>query len=248
MARIEIAVEMKGIYSYEAASYAGYGCETHYIYNMVGEDGKVYVWKTTTFMVLEVEDENGWLTKRNGKTYSTSKINKGDKLVIAATVKGEGEYNGQPQTILTRVSVKERTFKAETFEERQARIAAEKAEKAKAQLESLQDGDFVWQMPYKQFKEHYADCETVVGSFLPVDHQVRRYAALITVIIRNGRLKASGVRGEHYSGYRLRNQDGEQVVYRAVKEENAIRRAEKEFGGVWTCIKVYEYDRERAFI
>ena len=63
----------------------------------------------------------------------------------------------------------------------------------------------------------------------------------IAVIIRVGRLKASGVRGEHYSGYELENEVGSHIVYRAVKEENAIKRATKEFGGNWECVKIYNY-------
>lgn len=242
MARIELTVKMNGIYSYERAAY-GYGTETAYIYNMVDENGVVYVWKTTTFMVLEVEDENGWLTKKNGKTYNTAKINKGDKIKIKATVKGESEYNGQPQTELTRVAVIERIFAAETWEQRQKRIKAEKEAHAEEQRNSLEGEDFIWRMPYKQYKEHYSDCETVAGSFRRED----RRPCTIEVIIREGRLKASGVRGEHYSGYRLQNEEGEQVVYRAVKEENAIKRAEKEFGGEWECIKVYEYETREWF-
>lgn len=99
----------------------------------------------------------------------------------------------------------------------------------------LSGEDFIWRMPYKQYKEHYSDCETVAGSF-----ERREFRpCTIEIIVREGRLKASGVRGEHYSGYRLENENGEQVVYRAVKEENAIRRAEKEFGGHWEVYKIY---------
>lgn len=222
--RIEIAVEMKGIYEFRAKSY-GYGFETRYIYNMMDEDGTVYVWKTK--LLMHVND-------------SPQRINKGDKIVIIASVKGESKYDGQPQTELARVKVKERTFKAETWEEKQARIKAEKEQKAQEQRDSLQGEDFIWRMPYRQYKQHYSDCETVVGSYKSAECY-GKIPPTIEVIVREGRLKASGVRGEHYSGYRLQNDDGEQIVYRAVKEENAIRRAEKEFGGHWHCIKVYEY-------
>ena len=51
--RFEATVTMKGIHSYEAPAY-GYGTETRYIYNMIAEDGTVYVWKTTSFMTMEV--------------------------------------------------------------------------------------------------------------------------------------------------------------------------------------------------
>jgi len=238
--RIEATVTMKGIYSYEAATYTGWSTETRYIYNMVAEDGTVYVWKTTSFMGLEVEadEERGHIRKANGKWYNFSRINKNDIITIKATVKGESEYKGQKQTELTRVKVVSRQFAAETYEEMIARKEAEKQARIDAQIASIKGDDFIWRMPYKQYKEHYADCETVEGSF---DRKPYR-PATIEVIVREGRLKASGVRGEHYSGYKLENADGEMVVYRAVKEENAIRRAEKEFGGSWKCIKVYEYN------
>lgn len=241
--RIEATVTMKGIYKYEAPAYTGYGYDTHYIYNMVAEDGTVYVWKTTTFMSLKYEAENGCKTDAKGRSWAYSLINRGDVVTIKATVKGEGEYKGQKQTELTRVKVVSRQFKAETYEEMIARKEAEKQARAAAQRASLKDGDRLWRMEYRQYKEHYADCETVEGSYEKRD----RRPATIEVIIREGRLKASGVRGEHYSGYRLQNADGEQVVYRAVKEENAIRRATKEFGGVWECIKIYQYERNEWF-
>lgn len=243
--KIQVEVTMQGIYSYEAPAY-GYGMETRYIYNMVAKDGTVYVWKTTVFMGIEIPDENGNFTDRRGRKYSFSKVNKGDKLVIAGSVKGQGEYKGQPQTELTRVKVKERTFEAETWEMIQERRKAEKEAKAEEQRGSLTGKDFIWTMPYKQYKEHYSDCETVTGSYnehLREREMTRRYIpATIDVIIREGRLKNSGVRGEHYSGYEVQNENGMKVVYRAVKEENAIRRAEKEFGGEWKCTKIYHYD------
>ena len=246
MARIESTVTMKGIYSYERAAY-GYGTETAYIYNMVAEDGTVYVWKTTSFMVLEFEDEKGWITKKNGKTYNTAKINKGDIIRIKATVKGQSEYKGQMQTEVNRVTVLERTFKAATPEEIMAQKEAEKKAKKAEQLASIGANDFLWEMPYRQYKEHYGDCETLIGSYDNHEKESlnsrRRIAPTIVVIIREGRLKNSGVRGKHYSGYELKNANGERIVYRAVCEGNAIRRAEKEFGGEWKCTKIYDYKR-----
>ena len=239
MARIEIAVTVKNIYSYEAPAY-GYGYETRYIYNMVAEDGTVYVWKTAACMSLEIEDQNSNFANARGKKVAYSRINKDDKIVITASVKGQSEYKGQPQTEVNRVKVVERTFKAKTWEEIQEERRVEREHKAQEQRDSLSGEDFIWRMPYKQYKEHYSDCETVAGSF-----ERREFRpCTIEVIVREGRLKASGVREEHYSGYKLENKEGEQVVYRAVKEENAIRRAEKEFGGTWECIKIYDYSRE----
>lgn len=219
--RLELAVEMKGIYSYTAPAY-GYGVETRYIYKMVTDCRNVYVWKTTAIMSV-----------------GDSPVNVGDKLVIVGTVKGESEYRGEKQTELTRVKVKERTFRGKTWEEIQREREEAKERKAQEQRDSVQGMDIIWTMTYKQYKEHYSDCETITGSF----RREMGRPATIQVIIREGRLKASGVRGKHYSGYVLENaEDRKRVVYRAVSEENAIKRAEKEFGGgEWKCVKIYQY-------
>lgn len=226
MARITLEVTMMNIYSFEAPAY-GYGYETRYIYTMQDQEGKQYVWKTTAYMGYETEAEDGWIIKGEKKLAFIA-INKGDVIKIAATIKSEGEYKGVPQTELTRVKVIERTFKAKTPEEIRAEKEAEAKAKKQEQLDSIQGGDFAWTMPYKQYKEHYSDCETVTGSF--ERHQNR--PATITVIIREGRLKASGVRGEHYSGYEFKfTEDGKEwtITYRAVKEENALKRLMKDF-------------------
>ena len=235
MARINVQVTMQGIYSYEAPSYAGYGMDTHYIYNMVDEDGVVYVWKTTTFMGMYVEAEDGHFYMR-GRNYNFEPINKGDVIGIRATVKGESEYKGQPQTEINRVKVLYRIFKAKTWEEVQEEKRAAREQKAKEQAESLHGEDFIWRMPYRQYKEHYSDCETVEGSF---ERRMDR-PSTIEVIVRAGRLKASGVRGKHYCGYALINENNEQLVYRAVCEENAIKRAMKEYPSKeWKVLREY---------
>lgn len=248
MARIEITATMANKYEYSSPSYAGYGYDTHYIYTLTGEDGKTYVWKTTTFLVLknyDVDPKTANFTDRNDRPYMPVAINKGDVLRIKATVKGEGEYKGQPQTELTRVSVIERLFAAKTPEEiRAEKEAAEEARK-KEQLDSLQDGDIVMKMPYRQYKAHYADCETVIDSY-----EMIRGHAYIKVIVRDGRLKASGVRGETYSGYEISYKEGEKTyraVYRAVSEENALKRFRKEYGYDGECTKVYNYAHHRYF-
>lgn len=242
MARIELTVKMNGVYSYTRAAY-GYGYETAYIYNMEAEDGTVYVWKTTAVMAERVQTESAFdyaEIDSKGRKWVYNLINKDDVVRIKATVKGQSEYKGQPQTELTRVAVVERIFAAETWEEKMARKAAEEKAKAKEQIESLSGEDFAWRMPYKQYKEHYSDCETVAGSF---ESASRNGVATIIVIVREGRLKASGVRGMHYSGYRLQNEAGELVTYRAVSEETAIRRANSEFPNhEWEVIKVFRYN------
>lgn len=217
--RIEVVVTMKNIYSYERPAF-GYGSETAYIYTMVDEDENVYVWKTTSFMTEKFRDEkNGWEIDAKGRKWNYRKIDRKDIIRIKATVKGHGEYNGQPQTELTRVKVMEVIFKAPTAEQ------IKKDRKAE-QLASIKSEDEIWKMSYKRYKEHYSDCETVIDSF----ERDRNGYTSIKVIIRQGRMKKSGVRGESFAGYELTwIANGEKCIstFRAVSEENAIKQLKK---------------------
>lgn len=248
MARIQLSVEMKGIYSFEVPAY-GYGMETRYIYNMVGEDGTVYVWKTSKFWCCPIYgvDTIGHNTDSQGRAYVPSRIVKGDKLIITATVKGQEEYKGEQQTLLTRVKLVERVFHAESWEEAQERKAQERKQQKQEQLNSIKGGDMIWRMPYKQYKEHYSDCETVIDSYDNGEKAQSRYAeATVQVIIREGRLKASGVRGKHYHGYTFRftfdGKTGTQT-FRAISEETALKQLSKSFKGATDIEleKVYQY-------
>lgn len=234
MTRIDkTPVTLTGVYQYSAPSYSGYGYETRYIYTMTADDGTVYVWKTTAFMSVQVPytGKEGMhnFEDRKGNPIDYAPVNKGDRIVISASIKGDGEYNGQPQTELTRVSVKEILSKGKTKEEIEAEREAERKAKRQEQLDTLGDGDFIWRMPYKQYKERYADCETVIGSYEKTNY----YPATIQVIIRRGRLVPSGVRGQHYSGYEffVYLEDGSKIrtCYRAVSEDNAQKRCEKDY-------------------
>ena len=76
-------------------------------------------------------------------------------------------------------------------------------------------------MPYRQYKQHYADCQTVKGSY-------NTYNKTIKVIIPDGRMKKSGVRGERFHGYILYFIDKKdnkvyRCSYRAVSKENAMK-------------------------
>lgn len=243
MERIEAVVTMKGIFKFSVPSFGGWSTEDRYIYNMVAEDGTVYVWKTGTFMCIKVLDEvHGWDIDSKGRKLAHHAINRDDVIRIKASVKGVGEYKGEQQTELTRVTVVERIFKAKTEEELAEERAAERAQRRQAQIESLQGADFLWTIPYRQYKEHYADCETLAGSYDKRDNA----PAEITVIIREGRLKPSGVRGMHYHGYEFHYvEDGKKfrACYRAVSEENALRRLMKECPNATgiTPGKIYDY-------
>ncbi len=220
--RITTIVTLVGEYSFANRFNPYLGNTT--IYKMQDAEGKVYVWKTSSCLQYD-----------NGNDDDYRAIIKNDVIEITASVKGEREYKGEPQTELTRVKVnkvvKEHITKA-------LRIANLKKE----QMESLGEGDRLWEMPYRQYKEHYADCETLAGSYREIERG-RDAGSYITIILREGRLKASGVRGEHFSGYLCENEIGEKVTYRAVSEENAVKRATKEFPEhTWEVVKVYRYE------
>ena len=215
MARLETEVKLVYETSYGRKSFSGYGWDTVHVYTMVAGD-KRYVWKTTGFLKKEtvVGDEV--------ETYFP-KV--GDVLKIRATVKGETEYKGKPQTELNRVNVVEVVLRYKDI-------------KRAEQLESIKGMDFIWyRMPYKQYKKHYSDCETVIDSYTEYEDR----PATVDVIIREGRLKASGVRGKHYLLILLENESGQLQSYQAMSVENALTRAEKELGGSWNVKNIQQY-------
>ena len=245
MARIQLEVKMKGIYSFEAPAY-GYGFETRYIYTMEGQDGTIYVWKTTAVLFAKTQTDSTYdyaEIDSKGRKWVYDKIRKDDELIIKATIKGESEYKGQPQTELSRVSLVERTFRAKSDEEIAAERKAERIAKKQEQLEGIRREDFIWRMPYKQYKEHYSDCETVIDSYEKRDYT----PGTIEVIIRAGRLVPSGVRGQCFHGYEFHvtDEDGKKYrqCYRAVCEDNALRRCKKEFPNALEIVpgKIYDY-------
>ena len=235
--RITVSAKVAGKHYYDAPAFgAPWKNETHYIYTFTADDGKVYVWKTTSFPVIS--DPN------TGRAHDS--IDKGDEIVFSAGVKGESEYKGVPQTELTRVKIVSRSFRAEREYERKERLEREREARKAALLESITDGDRIIKMDYRQYKEHYADCETVPGSYgEKYDARGYKYGnPTIDVIVRAGRMKNSGVRGKHFSGYEIEfTLDGKTgfAPYRAVCVENAIKQAQKDFptGADFHCRRIY---------
>lgn len=231
--KITADVTVVGIYEWTNYSFSYYG-SIQRIYTMKDSDGNIFVWKTSSCMSVIIGKN------RNGVDVWHS-IGKNDKIQITGTVKDHSIYKDEEQTVLTRCKFK--------LIERQITYEEKKQAKQEAQLATLSGGDFVWEMPYKQYKEHYSDCETIYGSY--DDHaEEMRYTqgiipATISVIIREGRLKASGVRGEHFSGYQMENELGQKCTYCAVSEENALKRVQKEFPDhTWKCTKIFKYTRK----
>lgn len=225
----KITVEAVYKKSYEYYTHYTYYGETHSIHVFEDAEGNCIVWNTTGI----VSDRN-YVNARG----DVQPIFYGSKVLITATVKAHAEYKGTKQTSISRPRFKVVNL-GKSPEEIQREKDAEKEERKKSQLESLVDGDFVWEMTYRQYKQHYSDCETIIDSYRCDEYD----PATISVIIRAGRLKNSGVRGKHYSGYEFTTDAGMKICYRAVSEENAKKRLIKDYpeGKYWECTHIYRY-------
>ena len=230
--RITIKGILSGEYSFERPSFGyGYGTETVTIYKISSEDGKVYVWKTTGSLSKQVEvpfETRGAYLYDSDKhvAYMLESPDKGDAVKITASIKGESEYKGEMQTELQRVKLLDIIRKEEV-----------KVELKKQDL-TLADGDQILEMPYKQYKEHYSDCETVKGSFFRDEFTGE---SKIKVIIRNGRMKASGVRGQKFMYYIFNGTENGRLhtfCAWAVCEENARKQLTKEFPHVTDMVLI----------
>lgn len=197
---------------YEYTNYTFSYCGTpKYIYTFKNAEGNTFVWKTGVVIGYDEKSENG--------TVEFIPVYRGDRIQVVASVKELSEYKGEPQVVLTRVKVKKVLERALTKSEKE-QIKREK------QLASLKDGDRLWEkMPYRQYKEHYADCETLAGSYEVDQHR----GAIITVILRKGRLKHSGTRGKRFHRYKVTHEDDKYSTYRAISYENALKQAKKAF-------------------
>ena len=161
MEKVRLNVKVRKIYSYEAPGY-GYnkGYETHYIYVMQGEDGKIYVWKTTKVMRI-LNREFDCCPREENKIYE------GDELHLTAYLKAHSMYKGVPQILVTKVEVIERMIAVLNPEE-----------KLNCQLESIMPWDEVKEVSYKDYKNKYSKCETVLYSYDASNKTIK-------IIIRN---------------------------------------------------------------
>lgn len=214
--RIELALTVEKAVSFSTM----YGDNT--VYTFSDAEGNVFVWKTTSLLGIDREIQRPGC---DWTDWAFEGAHPRDGVKIKATVKDHSEYKGVRQTVLTRCKVLSITH-APTKEELDA---ARKVE----QLATLRLGDFIWEMPYRQYKEHYADCETVAGSF---NRHLNAYGepvseTTIEVIIREGRLVPSGVRGQHFKTYHFAVEGKGLAAYKAVSRENAENRLHKDFPG-----------------
>lgn len=229
--RLTVKAIYKNSFEYTDYKFSYYGT-THFTHIFEDTEGNTIVWKSTN-SVFYLNDGKENPNRKGDCEY----ISKGSTVELAGTVKEHSVYKETEQTVVTRCKFK-LIERAKTEWEIQQ-------EKVEAQNASIGENDLVWEMPYRQYKEHYADCETVIGSF--DRHEDSRGNPhgdpTIKVIIREGRLKKSGVRGEHYKGFEFTADDGKTVCYRAISEETARKRMKKEYpdSESWECTKIYNY-------
>ena len=159
--KVFIHARVNKIHSYLAPGY-GYnsGYEWHYIYDMEGEDGKTYVWKTTK--VMKIIHRNMDCSSRK-----SNEVFEGDEIFLVGNFKCESEYKGRPQILINRVEVKERTFAAPSPEEI-----------VESQIASIMPWDKKVIVPYWEYKQKYSDCETIKNSY-------DEFHKTIAIIIRN---------------------------------------------------------------
>lgn len=229
--KVTSEVKMVNIFEYLDYKFSYYGAP-RYIYTMQDDEGNVLVYKSGAYLTFKTGEKDQW-----GCPVEIG-IRRGDKISISGTIKDHSEYKGTKQTVLQRVRVK-------ALIERQPTKQELEDKKREEQIASLANGDFRWRMPYKQYKEHYSDCEILAGSFDDgCDSKGRKIAeTTVEVIIREGRLKNSGVRGEHFYGFEFRTDAGGLVCYRAVSEENARKQMLKDYPGSenWECTHIYTH-------
>lgn len=227
--KVTTDVKMVNIFEYQDYKFSYYGT-SRYIYTMQDNEGNVLVYKSGAYLTYKTDEKDQW-----GNPVEIG-IRRGDKINISGTVKEHGEYKGKKQTVLQRVRVKDLIEHPPTKQELEDK-------KREEQITSITDGDFRWRMPYKQYKEHYSDCEILAGSFDDgCDSHGRKIAeTTVEVIIREGRLKNSGVRGKHFYRFEFKTDNGGMVCYRAVSEENARKRMLKDYpeSGNWECNHIY---------
>lgn len=85
-------------------------------------------------------------------------------------------------------------------------------------------------MKYAAYKQHYADCTTVPGTYNPV-------SKTIEVIVPDGRMKASGTRGQRYNYYRfsgvnLATGRAVELSVKAITHANAVKQLPQQ-GYTW---------------
>lgn len=223
--RMTIRVTFKKSYEYVDYKFSFYGT-THFIHTFEDAEGNIIVWKSTNTVEYVEGDECKFIPT-------------GSTVDLTGTVKEHGMYKDTEQTVVTRCKFK--------LVERAKTKAEIRQEQIEAQQATIGENDFIWEMPYRQYKEHYSDCETIIGSFDRHEDSrgIPHGDPTIKVIIREGRLKPNGVRGKFIYGFVFQTDNGGEVTYRAVCEENARKHMKKEFPNSddWKCVEIFHHRR-----
>lgn len=116
---------------------------SYFVYIMTDPDGDTFVWRTGK----EIKDANG------------EAVGKKAKFTLEGTVKENSTYKNKPQTILTRCKVVDVEYNGVTEEEYREILKNEQARN----IEAL--GWETERVSYREYKDLYSDCETVIDSF-----------------------------------------------------------------------------------
>ena len=84
-------------------------------------------------------------------------------------------------------------------------------------------------MRYSAYKSHYADCKTEYGTY-------DEFSKTVIVLVPEGRMKPSGVRGKRYlylryNGIERSTGYNVEVTVKAMSRENAVKQLEKYYPG-----------------
>jgi len=91
--RVNITVTLAGRRWFERPSFKGYGTDTVWVYIFTDEIGNRFVWKTTSGLPAEIDENiDDYIEKRT-------------PLTIKATIKEHSEYDGYKQNMVIRVKV-----------------------------------------------------------------------------------------------------------------------------------------------
>ena len=157
--KIIAEMEVVNIREFIGDSYSYYDSGLRRLYVFKDEDEQEYIYWTSKNFLVKGHFED---IEKNGNIYNDwiidSAVNIGGKIVLKGFIKGEKEYNGRHQIQLTRCNVLEVIDEGPSPEER---LEMRKSE----QKNSISIQDKVIKITYKEYKENYSECETIIDSF-----------------------------------------------------------------------------------
>ena len=169
--KIRAELEVVKIYEYVTEPYHYYDSGVRRLYIFKDEEGQEYVYRTSrNFLVAGHFEDN----MKGAEDWVVDwAVNVGGRIILKGSIKGEKEYNGKPQIQLTRCEVLSVLDEGPTPEELHERKKIE-------QKNSITVQDSVIRVSYKEYKEKYNNCETIIDSFERTPN-----GCFIEVIVRN---------------------------------------------------------------